>query len=72
MLAPAAGRSFASMAQVVLSAIGRDRPGLVGDFTKFMVERGVSIAAMDRRGVGYAVATELSEDEGAEIVASLH
>jgi anti-sigma factor (TIGR02949 family) len=36
------------------------------------VKRGVSIAAMDRRGVGYAVATELSEDEGAEIVASLH
>lgn len=32
------------MAQVILSAIGRDRPGLVGDFTKFMVERGISIA----------------------------
>lgn len=32
------------MAQVILSAIGRDRPGLVGDLTKFMVERGLSIA----------------------------
>lgn len=32
------------MAQVILSAIGRDRSGLVGDFTKFMLERGVSIA----------------------------
>jgi anti-sigma factor RsiW len=35
-------------------------------------KRGVSIAATDRRGVAYAVATDLSEDEGAEIVASLH
>lgn len=32
------------MGQVILSAIGRDRPGLVGDFTRFMVERGLSIA----------------------------
>ncbi len=32
------------MAQVILSAIGRDRPGLVGDFTKFMLDRGISIA----------------------------
>jgi anti-sigma factor RsiW len=35
-------------------------------------KRGISIAARDRRGVGYAVATDLGEDEGAEIVASLH
>jgi anti-sigma factor (TIGR02949 family) len=35
-------------------------------------KRGVSIAATDRRGVAYAVATDLSEEEGAEIVASLH
>jgi anti-sigma factor (TIGR02949 family) len=35
-------------------------------------KRGVSIAATDRRGVAYAIATDLSEDEGAEIVASLH
>jgi hypothetical protein len=34
-------------------------------------KRGYSIAAADRRGVGYAVATDLGEDEGAEIVASL-
>jgi glycine cleavage system transcriptional repressor len=32
------------MAQVILSAIGRDRPGLVGDFTKFMLDRALSIA----------------------------
>ncbi|MBK6694408.1 MAG: hypothetical protein IPG50_19705 [Myxococcales bacterium] len=32
------------MAQVILSAIGRDRPGLVGDFTKLLVDRGLSIA----------------------------
>lgn len=35
-------------------------------------KRGISIAATDRRGVAYAVASDLSEDEGAEIVASLH
>ena len=35
-------------------------------------KRGYSIATTDRHGVGYAVATDLGEDEGAEIVASLH
>ncbi|HEV8548685.1 MAG TPA: zf-HC2 domain-containing protein [Polyangiaceae bacterium] len=35
-------------------------------------KRGFSIATTDRHGVGYAVATDLGEDEGAEIVASLH
>jgi len=44
----------------------RDEPVYVG------WKRGFSIAAKERRGVGYAVATDLGEDEGAEIVASLH
>jgi anti-sigma factor RsiW len=35
-------------------------------------KRGYSIATTDHHGVGYAVATDLGEDEGAEIVASLH
>jgi anti-sigma factor RsiW len=35
-------------------------------------KRGFSIATTDRHGVGYALATDLGEDEGAEIVASLH
>jgi anti-sigma factor (TIGR02949 family) len=35
-------------------------------------KRGYSIATADHHGVGYAVATDLGEDEGAEIVASLH
>jgi anti-sigma factor (TIGR02949 family) len=35
-------------------------------------KRGYSIATADRHGIGYAVATDLGEDEGAEIVASLH
>jgi len=35
-------------------------------------KRGYSIATTDRHGVGYAVATDLGEEEGAEIVASLH
>jgi anti-sigma factor RsiW len=35
-------------------------------------KRGYSIATTNRHGVGYAVATDLGEDEGAEIVASLH
>lgn len=44
----------------------RDEPVYVG------WKRGYSIAAKERRGVGYAVTTDLGEDEGAEIVASLH
>jgi anti-sigma factor RsiW len=35
-------------------------------------KRGYSIATTNRHGVGYAVATDLGEEEGAEIVASLH
>lgn len=35
-------------------------------------KRGYSIAATERRGVGYAVATDLSDLESAELVASLH
>ncbi len=35
-------------------------------------KRGYAIAAKERRGVGYAITTDLGEDEGAEIVASLH
>jgi len=44
----------------------RDEPVYVG------WKRGYSIAAKERRGVGYAITTDLGEDEGAEIVASLH
>jgi len=35
-------------------------------------KRGFSIAATDRHGVGYAVASDLDDNENAEIVASLH
>ncbi len=35
-------------------------------------KRGYSIAATERRGVGYAIATDLSDLESAELVASLH
>jgi len=35
-------------------------------------KRGYAIAATDRHGVGYAVATDLGDAESAEIVASLH
>jgi anti-sigma factor RsiW len=35
-------------------------------------KRGYSIAATDRHGVGYAVASDLGDQESAEIVASLH
>jgi anti-sigma factor RsiW len=34
--------------------------------------RGYSIAAVERRGVGYAVATDLEQKESAELVASIH
>jgi len=35
-------------------------------------KRGYALATTERHGVGYALATDLGEDEGAEIVASLH
>jgi anti-sigma factor RsiW len=44
----------------------RNEPVYVG------YKRGFSIAATERRGVGYAVATDLDDHESAEIVASLH
>jgi len=44
----------------------RNEPVYVG------YKRGFSIAATERRGVGYAVATDLDDQESAEIVASLH
>jgi anti-sigma factor RsiW len=34
--------------------------------------RGYSIAARERRGVGYAIATDLNDEESAELVASIH
>jgi len=34
--------------------------------------RGVSIAATEHRGVGYAVATDLNDDESAELVAAVY
>lgn len=34
--------------------------------------RGYTIAALEHRGVGYAVATDLDDDESAELVASIH
>jgi len=34
--------------------------------------RGYSIAALERRGVGYAVATDMDGDESAEIVATAY
>jgi len=44
----------------------RNRPVFVG------TRRGYSIAATEKRGVGYAVATDLDTLESAELVASLH
>jgi anti-sigma factor RsiW len=44
----------------------RNEPVYVG------TRRGLSIAAIQRRGVGYALTTDLSDHESAELVASLH
>ncbi len=44
----------------------RDRPVFVG------TRRGYSIAAVENRGVGYALATDLDTLESAELVASIH
>jgi anti-sigma factor RsiW len=43
----------------------RDRPVFVG------TRRGYSIAAMEQKGVGYAIATDLDTHESAELVASI-
>jgi anti-sigma factor RsiW len=44
----------------------RDESVYVGD------RRGVSIAATEHRGVGYAIASDLNDDESAELVASIY
>jgi len=44
----------------------RNMPVYVGS------RRGYSIAAVEKRGVGYAVATDLDDRESAELVASIH
>lgn len=44
----------------------RNEPVYVG------TRRGLSIAAVQRRGVGYAITTDLNDRESAELVASLH
>ncbi len=44
----------------------RNAPVFVG------TRRGYTIAATERRGVGYAIATDLNSEEGAELVASIH
>jgi len=51
---------------VLKPRVVRDRPVFVG------TKRGYSIAAIENRGVGYALATDLDTQESAELVASIH
>ena len=51
---------------VLKPRVVRDRPVFVG------TRRGYSIAAIENRGVGYALATDLDTQESAELVASIH
>lgn len=51
---------------VLKPRVVRDRPVFVG------TRRGYSIAAVENRGVGYALATDLDTQESAELVASIH
>jgi anti-sigma factor RsiW len=52
---------------------GALEPRVVRDTAVHVGERrGYSIAALEQRGVGYAVATDLDGNESAELVASLH
>ena len=44
----------------------RNEPVYVGS------RRGVSIAATERRGIGYAIASDLNDDESAELVAAVY
>jgi anti-sigma factor RsiW len=52
--------------RVLKPQVVRDRPVFVG------TKRGYSIAAIENRGVGYAIATDLDAQESAELVASIH
>ena len=63
---PAASTQVASAATALKRRVVRNEQVFTG------WKRGYSIATTNRHGVGYAVATDLGEDEGAEIVASLH
>jgi len=51
---------------VLKARVVKDRPVFVG------TRRGYSIAAVENRGVGYALATDLDTQESAELVASIH
>lgn len=51
---------------VLKPRVVKDRPVFVG------TRRGYSIAAVENRGVGYALATDLDTQESAELVASIH
>lgn len=51
---------------VLKPRVVKDRPVFVG------TKRGYSIAAIENRGVGYALATDLDTQESAELVASIH
>lgn len=53
-------------ARVLKPRVVRDRPVFVG------TKSGYSIAAVENRGVGYAIATDLPPMESAELVASIH
>jgi len=44
----------------------RNEPVYVGS------RRGVSIAATEHRGVGYAIASDLNDDESAELIAAVY
>src|SRR5262249_22974968 len=68
---PVAGSPSAS-SQVASSATALKRRVVRNEQVFTGWKRGFSIATTNRHGVGYAVATDLGEDEGAEIVASLH
>ena len=51
----------------------RLKPRLVRNESVYVgSRRGVSIAATEHRGVGYAVATDLNDDESAELVAAVY
>ncbi len=52
--------------RVLKPRVIKNRPVFVG------TKRGYSVAAMEKRGVGYAIATDLDTQESAELVASIH
>jgi len=71
-ISPRQRRSFTTGAGTPFSS-SRVAPRVVCNVPVYVGNRrGYSIAAVEERGIGYAIASDLSDRESAELVASIH